>query len=649
MSSSSKVRSFVGCWTCRLRRKKCDEGRPACQGCAALDIDCIYSDTKPEWMDGGDKQKEKGEWLKREVKRRANLRRERRHMQGLEVKLESLGVDGDEDGQGIITTAHLSEPSAHTPESSTDATATAAFSPDESSAGESIMSSAGHYVDSPVTQPSPAAGIDSNIAGPPEIAGPGIPLEERDAHSTMFYLDYVFPFLFPFYRPSFLDMGRGWLLVLLTKNKALFHIAMTMSGYFYGVILSSSQETIEDHRTCTGRNLAILHSQQQIALQCLQDEIREVVNKGVKGHLAEAGRVMASIVQLLTSEVAVANYGNWTMHLEAATELFDEMMKHHGTTGNGHSCFMMLLYQLGSTPFSWTPKYHPWGSDQAILRFFTAQLVLFDTIASVTLEQAPRLQHWHQHLLSHTVDEETMKHMPKGDKEHTMPHINLEEFCGIQNWLITSIAEISTLSNWKKEMKKYGSLSISELVRRAQVIEQHILHNIASLEQEPPPPSPSAATATVGGCPPKPFQHHASNTPSSQGIHSTILNTRIWAQSTLTYLKVVVSGWQPASPEIMCSVATTIDLLLRLPSPECLRTVIWPFTVAGCLVTSPEQEQVLRGMVTAMGPLQALGTVREGMAILENAWANRGQIDECGGEWDLAVWFRCLGRPALLI
>lgn len=50
------MRSFSGCWTCRLRRKKCDEQHPVCNGCVALNITCYYDLEKPEWMDGGPKQ-----------------------------------------------------------------------------------------------------------------------------------------------------------------------------------------------------------------------------------------------------------------------------------------------------------------------------------------------------------------------------------------------------------------------------------------------------------------------------------------------------------------------------------------------------------------------------------------------------------------
>ena len=31
------TRSRLGCWTCRLRRKKCDERRPACANCDSLE------------------------------------------------------------------------------------------------------------------------------------------------------------------------------------------------------------------------------------------------------------------------------------------------------------------------------------------------------------------------------------------------------------------------------------------------------------------------------------------------------------------------------------------------------------------------------------------------------------------------------------
>ena len=76
------MRSFSGCWTCRLRRKKCDENHPLCDACAALHITCYYDQDKPEWMDGGVRQKEITERLKREVRGKAHRHRGQRAVRG---------------------------------------------------------------------------------------------------------------------------------------------------------------------------------------------------------------------------------------------------------------------------------------------------------------------------------------------------------------------------------------------------------------------------------------------------------------------------------------------------------------------------------------------------------------------------------------
>ncbi|KAJ2973829.1 hypothetical protein NUW58_g8840 [Xylaria curta] len=65
----------VGCWTCRVRRKKCDNEWPVCQVCSALLITCHYNVEKPDWVDGGQRQQEMAEQLKQEVRDKAPYRR----------------------------------------------------------------------------------------------------------------------------------------------------------------------------------------------------------------------------------------------------------------------------------------------------------------------------------------------------------------------------------------------------------------------------------------------------------------------------------------------------------------------------------------------------------------------------------------------
>ncbi|KAL4905346.1 hypothetical protein BDW74DRAFT_184948 [Aspergillus multicolor] len=47
MITKSYKRSRSGCYTCRLRRKKCDETHPHCEACSSLGVSCEYQ--KPSW------------------------------------------------------------------------------------------------------------------------------------------------------------------------------------------------------------------------------------------------------------------------------------------------------------------------------------------------------------------------------------------------------------------------------------------------------------------------------------------------------------------------------------------------------------------------------------------------------------------------
>ncbi len=63
------LRSKQGCWTCRLRRKKCDEKHPFCSTCESLTITCYGYGSKPDWMDNGEKEKAMASSIKQIVKK----------------------------------------------------------------------------------------------------------------------------------------------------------------------------------------------------------------------------------------------------------------------------------------------------------------------------------------------------------------------------------------------------------------------------------------------------------------------------------------------------------------------------------------------------------------------------------------------------
>ena len=75
---AGRERSKGGCWTCKLRKKKCDEGRPSCATCLSLGIKCHAYGSKPACMDGGSAEKAQLEAWRQKVKEITNHRRKLR-------------------------------------------------------------------------------------------------------------------------------------------------------------------------------------------------------------------------------------------------------------------------------------------------------------------------------------------------------------------------------------------------------------------------------------------------------------------------------------------------------------------------------------------------------------------------------------------
>lgn len=69
------IRSQKGCWTCRVRKRKCDEKAPICVTCKALKLECHGYGEQPSWMDRGARQKAQATKIKQMVAEARNQRR----------------------------------------------------------------------------------------------------------------------------------------------------------------------------------------------------------------------------------------------------------------------------------------------------------------------------------------------------------------------------------------------------------------------------------------------------------------------------------------------------------------------------------------------------------------------------------------------
>ncbi|KAK5630412.1 hypothetical protein RRF57_006127 [Xylaria bambusicola] len=622
----------------RLRRKKCDEARPVCAACGALEIDCHYSDAKPEWMDGGLREKQMADELKAMVKQKANERRERKwgllptmmdfspSAQMMQQQQQQLLQDSQSSDRVMSDSGDpLPSEYGYNPFS------TILSESSQSPAGSSSTSASSPLTTTTTTESQVSAGHHQPVL--PAVDSFSENKSEVEVNFTMIYLDYVVPFLFPFYRPCLLESSRGWMLVLLMKNRALFHTALSLANWLYAVLFDSMKG---QHSACRRANWAELQVHQETAIKALQEDIKALNERGVANAFLESVGCMQSVIQLLEFDITMGEMSNWQAHHDVAVALFDQLITHHAVRDGDVGAWTSILDRIGFPFFRIRIENEKYilASDQSAFKFYTAYLLWIDVIAATALGTAPRLQRYHAELL-------------QGDR----PAIQLGEYVGCESWVVAEIAEAAALATWKREQQSKGILSMIELVHRACAIQRRLRTKMASLPSVPASDRAGNIYDPSAYHPVTPYSgfHEMLAESSSKKSQAVSLHTQIWAQATLTYINVLASGLQPSLPEIQSSVEATMALLRALPSPLALRTVTWPFALTGCLAPTG-QEAFFTGLVADMGAMHVFGTVREALNIMQSVWQHReGGCCADPQMWDVATCFSVLGHISLLV
>lgn len=558
-------------------------------------------------MDGGAGQKHMSESIKRRIKHNALLRRERRLLAPHDDQLEDIDIAG--------TTAQSA------------ASSTLSRSDESQSQSQSPAFTTGTLSSSAATLPTVSSPASSSSWSP----GLGIPVQvpaQVQLASVMIYLDYVFPFMFPYYRPSLLETGRQWLLGLLCQNEVSFHTAASLSAYFFSLVPQS--EGREMHDDCKALVWDRLVGQMDLAVKTIQNDVSAMSHQGAHAtSLTDKTRIMEEIVQLLIVEVTVRRNVDWTIHLTPALALFDEVFRGYGLDQSSEPSLAVLLSALPPLSFPVaTPHQKPLPntSDQSALVFFASLMLFIDIVASTSLGRAPDLQSYHHSLLSPQVEENCP--------------VRLESVVGCQNWPLVAIGNISALCAWKHDAKQSGNFSVLNLVNLAGPISQALDDGLENLDTNPPRARPNGTGAS------RRLEGYYSRHDRAIDHTSITTVTRVWAYAAKLYLYAVLSGWQPKSAEVQGSVARVISLLQTIESPAQLRSLSWPICVAGCLAL-PGQEQDFRRIIGEVGELSEFGTVGTALRIMEAVWRSRDTMD--GNVLDFTSFLSILGSSALLI
>ena len=198
------MRSRGACWTCRLRRKKCDELSPACSVCTSLAVPCFGYD-KPTWADGGVRQKAKWEELQIIIRELASMRRKRRKQQAARNGRDANEVKKCDNACSETPIVQMEGTDPRTAELRTAITKISSLDLESLTVSESSYST---------------KAIISDVLA-----------YDSQANLLMHYLDVVFPSQFPFYNPPASEGGRGWLLLIILRTRPLYHAALSMAAY----------------------------------------------------------------------------------------------------------------------------------------------------------------------------------------------------------------------------------------------------------------------------------------------------------------------------------------------------------------------------------------------------------------------------------
>ena len=598
-ASCETTRSSGGCWTCRVRRKKCDEQRPVCKICASLHVTCHYSADRPAWMDGAVKQEEMAERLKREVKEQA-------------IRHSRYGADHVVGG-GISVSPNTSSPLNRHGLPRNMASSTCDMLETTTNSGHQRRSTEqGHVFGSKRVEPT------HELAG--EEAHQSTALERSDTVLLMFHLEHCLPFLFPFYRPPLTEGGRAWILEMMIKSPVVREATLCQSSYFFSLV-----RTPREHRAAC----PTVYSQVKAAFSTLRRALQVISDSDITKHLPGAVRVLASIMQMQRFEIAISSFENCRAHLTGAVALFKRLLNCQAVAhlSDSKARFNKVMSKLGPSL-----RIHPSGScpicsaEQSAFTFSTALLLIDDIIASTVLQEQPRLLEYHSSLLT------------SADSEACC--IDLEAVVGCQNWVFVLIGQIATLDAGKQVCKQAGDLDVMELVQRATVIKKTLTHCLANVENAPPKPKAEGSilldVLTPEYC--QSVRAHA---------NQKSMVTCVWAHAALCYLFVVVSGWQPGSAEVRYHVERIIELISHeMSPPTLLRTMAWPFCIAGCLADRT-QEGRLRVMLEKLQPKEVFGTVQKAFKIMENVWQDKDSLTTTSR--DLAMCFRSQEELALLV
>ncbi|KAG1870780.1 fungal-specific transcription factor domain-containing protein [Suillus subalutaceus] len=224
--------------------------------------------------------------------------------------------------------------------------------------------------------------------------------------------------------------------------------------------------------------------------------------------------------------------------------------------------------------------------------------------------------------------------------------LRMDSLTGCPDEVLLGIAEIATLSCWKTQELRKGSLSMRELIRRGDVIDHHLRTQTeaalsAEGDQTPLHPELLSMVAEHGNVQNSPPGHAGTSLPAGD---TRRIVADIFREAAILYLHTVLSDPNPGVPEIVNSIDVIVQLLNQLPASNIDRCLVFPICLAGCLVDDPMKREFLTSRL--QGQHDGFGNTSQTLRVMQTAWQKR---DNQGGKVEWQDLLHIQGRYLLLL
>ncbi|KAJ6624041.1 fungal-specific transcription factor domain-containing protein [Mycena sp. CBHHK59/15] len=225
-----------------------------------------------------------------------------------------------------------------------------------------------------------------------------------------------------------------------------------------------------------------------------------------------------------------------------------------------------------------------------------------------------------------------------GDLAGWSNDVRMDSLTGCPDEVLLGIAEVSALSHWKAAEKHKGTLSYPDLIRRGGEIEQRLRKSGASSlrgEADTTPLHPTLLQAESDA---------AADAVPFPSDETRQLVAKIFSETVLLYLHTVLSDSNPGVPEISNSVGVIVQYLGQLPSSEVDRALVFPICLAGCMTDDSSWRDFLKGRIQSLD--ESIGNLLRTRLLMEAVWQKR---DISGHTVDWRETMRERGLNLLLV